>query len=140
LALGVHSADLLARERSSPTPGALSLALRPVTNIWEAGDRIGIEIELAGCHPEDVSLVVVQDRVTVRFARRPDHAGEPRRVHLAERFLGPLSRTFTLPSPVRADTAVLVFQHGLLTALFDKALEGTQPRTTLCPRRLQNPN
>jgi HSP20 family protein len=96
-------------------------------DIYSTGDALVLEAALPGIRPEDVDIQVLGDTLTLTATSATERAGDKGGYHLREVRRGRFSRTVTLPSGLRTDSAVASFEHGLLTLSFPKA-EQARPR------------
>lgn len=99
----------------------------PPLNVWEEGDRLHVEAELAGMELDNLEIYVSEgDQLTVKGERKP-FAVDKGVWHRQERGFGPFSRTVTLPVPVDADKVEAVFEDGVLRVTLPRS-EAARPR------------
>lgn len=96
----------------------------PPMNVWEDDRNYYIEAELPGFSMEDLNVMVLEDEVTIKGERKL----APREgvTYLRrERQAGSFSRTWTLPTAVKADEVEATLSNGVLLVTLpkiDKAL------------------
>jgi HSP20 family protein len=88
-----------------------------------ANDAVIVTAELPGAKPEDVTLSITGQTLTLRGARKPVHGGKPVAYHRQERSLGEFARSIELPDKVEGDKATADFEQGILTVRIPKAPE-----------------
>lgn len=97
--------------RSSSTGNAARW--RPAADILESDEAFEIDLELPGFHREDIE-VTVEDGVLTVSGHREVASQEGQSWHLRERASGRFSRSFSLPSSVRAEDVTARFEDGVL--------------------------
>ena len=100
----------------------------PAVDVEETSDAFVFTCELPGLTKEDVGITLENNVLTIRGERRFDDTQENRNYHRVERAYGAFSRSFTLPSNVKADAVEAAFKEGLLTVTVPK-LEEAKPRS-----------
>lgn len=104
-----------------------SPAAYPPINLWEDGDHVYAEAELAGTEESDLEIYVAGgNQLTLRYGRKPWMPGEGV-WHRQERGFGTFSRTVTLPMDVEADRIEARLHSGVLTITMPKT-ETARPR------------
>jgi HSP20 family protein len=100
----------------------------PATDIFTRGPDLGIRIELAGVHPEDVSITFSQGTLIVSGERNTALAtdGEDS-FYIRERFYGAFRRAITLPAPTREDQISAEFENGLVELMIAGAAAAAEP-------------
>lgn len=94
-------------------PAATVLA--PRINVSENEREITVSAELPGMSPEDVSVVVADDMLTIRAEREEERESDRHNYHLVERRFGVFQRSLRLPfrvDPKQVDARV---DNGVLT-------------------------
>ncbi len=94
----------------------------PAIDMTETADHIEVKAEVAGMKPEDIDITVEGDLLTIRGEMREERTegeeeGEP---IYRERRYGVFSRSFTLPTPVKAEEAEAGYENGVLTLTLPK--------------------
>lgn len=102
-------------------------AWMPPVDIYETADAYILEADLPGMKKEDIAVQVLQDRVSIKGARkRPQREGETgyRRYERAE---GQFERNFRINGGVDAEKVEAKFENGVLTVTLPKP-ETAKPR------------
>lgn len=104
------------------TDGELAL------DVSETDDHIIIEAPIAGVKPEDVSLSVSGDMITIRGTRKNCNEMQDRSYIHRECHWGSFSRSLILPCHVDVTASQALFQNGVLTITLQKTIKtGTIP-------------
>jgi HSP20 family protein len=96
-------------------------------DIRASGDEVVVEAALPGVKPDDVQISVLGDTLTISASHRDEQSGDDEGYTYREIRRGSFSRTVTLPSNLRTDSATASFDNGLLTLRIPKA-EEARPR------------
>lgn len=83
----------------------------PTLDVHEAENEYVALVDLPGVKPEDVSIELEQQVLTVSGTRVPFSAGETK---YTERPYGSFVRTFTLPKGVESDKIAAEYENGVL--------------------------
>jgi HSP20 family protein len=97
--------------------------------IYQTDDRIMVAAPLPGLEPENISVTVVGDRITIRGEERGPGQHE-RNLLAAEWTVGPYYREVTLPQPVNGALGNATYGNGVLVLALPK-LADEQPRTSV---------
>lgn len=89
-------------------------------DIFETDKAIFVKTAIAGVKPEDLSLSLTHDVLTIRGRRSDEHTGEHRTFLAQECHWGPFSRTVILPAEVKTDKAEAIFKNGILVIKLPK--------------------
>jgi HSP20 family protein len=92
----------------------------PTLDVHEAENEYVVLVDLPGVKPEDVSIELEQQVLTVSGTRVPFSTGDPK---YTERPYGSFVRTFTLPKGVESDKIVADYQDGVLRVHVPKPAE-----------------
>lgn len=107
-------------------PSAMNAIVVPV-DVIDNGPEIVIRASLPGVRPEDVSITVLGDTLTIK-AQIPDDEELKGATYLRhERKATAFVRSLTLPVPVESERAEARFKHGVLTLLLPKS-ESVRPK------------
>lgn len=99
----------------------------PALNLYDAGERYIVTVQLPGMTPEDVDLSITGETLTLRGDRkRPDGVADES-YRRQERPFGRWARTVTLPERVEPAQVSAGFSQGVLTVTVPKA-ESARPR------------
>lgn len=118
--------NLLA-ESLTRNDGETSQNLVPACDIAESPDAFDLHVSLPGIKPEDVSVTVHGNMVTIAGESKSDETKEEGNWVLRERRQGKYSRTMTLGCALDADKAVAKTENGVLVLHLPKA-EKERPR------------
>ncbi|HUK98040.1 MAG TPA: Hsp20/alpha crystallin family protein [Gaiellaceae bacterium] len=91
----------------------------PALDIRETEEEYWLLFDLPGVKPEDVSIEVRDQTLTVSGTRVP--ATEPGRPQQLERPFGSFVRSLTIPKGVERDLITAEYAHGVLTMKVPKA-------------------
>jgi HSP20 family protein len=100
----------------------------PSIDMYQTDDEIVVKGSLPGVKPDDVSLTITGDALTIRGEVKEQQAKDETSYHLPERRFGSFSRTLPLPTVVVTDKAKADFENGILTLTLPKA-EELKPKT-----------
>ena len=100
-----------------------SLAL----DVYATGDAVVVEAALPGVKPDDVSISVLGDSLTISGSTSDEQNRSENGYAYREIRRGSFSRTLTLPTGLKTDAATANFENGLLRLSFPKA-EESKPR------------
>ena len=90
-------------------------------DIFENDQALFVKTAIAGVKPEDLSLALSQDLLTIRGQRTDEHQTEGHNYLTRECHWGVFSRSIILPSNVQTDKAEAVFRAGILLIKLPKA-------------------
>lgn len=103
-------------------PWEQRVAAFPALNVWEDGDNIHAEAELPGVLPDDLTVSVSGNQLTLKGARKPcDEQGVA--YHRRERANLEFSRTVTLACEIDHDKVEAHMRDGVLTLALPKSTE-----------------
>jgi HSP20 family protein len=92
----------------------------PALNVWEEGETLVVEAELAGMQPSDIEILVTGgDQLTLKGERKPLDL-ESAKLHRQERGFGKFERTLQLPYIVDAEKVEARFENGVLRIQLSK--------------------
>lgn len=92
----------------------------PTLDVHETEAEYVVLVDLPGVKPEDVSIELEQQVLTVSGARAPFSTGETK---YSERPYGSFVRSFTLPKGIESDKIVADYQEGVLQVHVPKPAE-----------------
>ncbi|MEK7478020.1 MAG: Hsp20/alpha crystallin family protein [Patescibacteria group bacterium] len=89
-------------------------------DVYQTPGEIIIQAMVAGVKPEDLSITINREMITVKGTReRPAEAREEDYIH-QELYWGAFSRTVILPCEVETEESEAIERHGLLTLRLPK--------------------
>jgi len=99
----------------------LSAPSYPAINIWMNDDGQLITAEMPGVHPDDISIDVIADALSISGERKPDEVANDANYHRQERGYGSFSRTIQLPFMVDPNKVEANFKNGVLMISLPRA-------------------
>ncbi|HEY7024860.1 MAG TPA: Hsp20/alpha crystallin family protein [Candidatus Limnocylindrales bacterium] len=108
-------------------------------DIKSTGDEIVVEAALPGIKPEDVDVSVLGDTLTISASHRDESSRDEEGYSYREIRRGSFSRTITLPSGVKTDSAMANFENGMLTLRLPKAEEAKPRQIRISPTTEHQP-
>jgi HSP20 family protein len=102
----------------------------PPADVVETESEIRVMVELPGLRPEDVSVDLENNVLTIRGEKTEERTeGDERNTwHLAERRYGSFTRSFVLPRDVEQDQIQANFENGVLTVSIPKSEKARRRR------------
>lgn len=89
-------------------------------DVAQTEDKLVIVATIAGARPEDVSITINNDLLTIRGRREAEIDLQKEDYFYRECYWGNFSRTIVLPVDVLTDDAEAVFRNGVLTVIIPK--------------------
>lgn len=89
-------------------------------DVFQDEDYIYIQAFVAGVKPEDLSLTIGRDVVTIKGKRENSHEEDEENYFAKELYWGKFGRTILLPKEVEPDESEATEKHGLLTIKLTK--------------------
>ena len=96
-------------------------------DLYETDESVVAELAIPGFKPEDITIDVVDDILTVSGESKQEEAADKRQYHWRQLRRGAFSQSLSLPSEVDADKAQAKFDNGMLTVTLPKA-EAAKPK------------
>ncbi|HEX9068377.1 MAG TPA: Hsp20/alpha crystallin family protein [Ktedonobacterales bacterium] len=90
-------------------------------DIRETDKMYVIEAAMPGFKPEDITITVSGDLVTLSGAKKEEKSSKEGAYVRRERSAGEITRTFRLPEPFNPDKVTATYEHGILTLELPKA-------------------
>jgi HSP20 family protein len=107
----------------------------PPADIHETEDDVVIELDVPGCHFENLSVEAVDGQLVITGERQP--TDEVSRRYRVERWSGRFVRSFTLQPNVRTDDIRAEYTDGVLTVRLRKPEEVKPKRISISRERKQ---
>jgi HSP20 family protein len=101
----------------------------PPADVYETASDVVIELDLPGCHQENLSVEAVDGQLVIAGEREAAH--DVTRRYRVERWAGRFVRSFALPQNVRADSIRADYSDGVLTVRLPKPEENKPRRITI---------
>lgn len=95
----------------------------PAMDVYEEHDNVVVEATLAGIKPEDVSINVHDDVLTIEGKRATSSEVDEKNYYRKEVRSGSFHRAVVLPTSVQADKAEANFENGLLKIVLPKEMQ-----------------
>jgi HSP20 family protein len=92
----------------------------PSVDIYETGDEIVVDVELAEIDVDDLVVDVERGVLTIKGERSLSKETKAGQYHLVERSYGPFSRSFALPESVDPGGVKGNYKNGILTLKLPK--------------------
>jgi len=83
-------------------------------DLYQTEDEIIVQAMIAGVHPDNLSINITRDSITIRGRREENQSINRENYHLKELYWGTFSRTISLPEEVNLEEAEALEKHGLL--------------------------
>ena len=109
--------------------GGRGLAL----DMYSTPDSFVVEAALPGVKPEDVSVTVLGDILTISSNTAGEQTREDEGYSYREIRRGSYTRTVTLPNALKTDAATATFENGLLRLSIPKAEEAKPHQIQITP-------
>lgn len=90
-------------------------------DVYQTPDEIVIKSTIAGVSPEDISVTIDNDMVTVRGERKSQQEVKKDDYYYQECYWGSFSRSVILPVDVETDKIEAELKNGILTVTLPKA-------------------
>lgn len=88
----------------------------PATDIWDAGDEVGLRLELPGIEKDDIDVSVEDGVLTVSGEKRdPGKSEGERSYRRVESSFGAFARKFVLPENLDPSKVEASYANGVLT-------------------------
>jgi HSP20 family protein len=98
------------------------------TDIIENTDDYVVKASLPGVKPEDIDITFDNNVLTIKGEIKTEDEIDEARYHLRERRFGSFTRSFSLPTNIKADAIQASFNDGVLTMTLPKAEEAKPKR------------
>jgi HSP20 family protein len=99
----------------------------PPVDAYQTEDEVVVKVVLPGARPEDISISVTGDVLTIKGEINEESQHERGEYLLRERRFGNFTRALALPTAVVSDKADASYKDGILTLTLPKADE-VKPR------------
>ncbi len=95
----------------------------PATDIYETKDDVVVSLELPGMKRDDIKVSVQDNILTIRGEKHQEKEDKDTNYHRLERNYGFFTRSFSLPTMVKADKIKAAYENGILRVELPKAEE-----------------
>jgi len=100
---------------------------KPMLDVSESTDAYNVKIDLAGVKPEEVSIEVNDDVLTISGERKEEKVSDDQGTHVQEISYGKFTRSVRLPLPIDPDNVKAKYDAGLLKITLPKS-EKSKPK------------
>lgn len=100
----------------------------PAVDMYEDKDNIIVETQLAGINPDDVSISIENDTLSIKGESEKKSEVDEKNYYRKEIRRGSFYRSISLPTKVNGDDAKAVAEEGVLKITIPKAAE-VKPKT-----------
>jgi HSP20 family protein len=108
----------------------------PAVDIYEDDDSITMKAELPGINPDDVSIDVENQVLTISGERKLEHEDKREGYRRVEQSYGSFSRSFALPESAQTDKVEAEIDNGILKLRIPKQPE-VQPKRIQVKKRAE---
>lgn len=115
------------------TPASLEEKIAPApveevgelpVDMYETGNEIVIQALIAGVLPENLSISITRDMVSIYGKREENKSITPDQYHVKELYWGAFARKVELPAEIEIDTSEAIERHGMLLIRLPKTDKG----------------
>jgi HSP20 family molecular chaperone IbpA len=96
-------------------------------DVYVSDQAVIVRTALAGVSPDDISIQLMNDLLTIRGVRREEDQILDGQLVVQECHWGSFSRSVVLPVPVRSDGANATLHNGILKIVIDRANTSAVP-------------
>ena len=89
-------------------------------DVYQTPDDIVIKSTVAGVKPEDISVSIADDTITIRGERKKEEKVEKENYYYQECYWGKFSRSIALPQAIDANKIKANIKDGILTITLPK--------------------
>lgn len=97
--------------------------LTPSVDIYEEDGDVVLKAEMPGIRKEDIEVNITDHTVTISAEKKKEEKIEDKNFYRQERFYGAVTRSFEIPSDVKADQVKAKFKDGVLEVRLPKTEE-----------------
>ena len=119
--------DNVLREPSQGGVGRATV-VAPRMDVSEDDKEIKITAEMPGATPDNISVTVDDDVLTLRGEREQERETSRKNYHMVERTVGVFQRSLRLPTPVDPEKVQARLDNGVLTITIPKNAEAQRSR------------
>jgi HSP20 family protein len=95
----------------------------PIVDVSEDKDNVIVKAEMPGMKKEDVKISIQDNVLTLKGEKKQEKEEKDANYHRIERSYGSFSRSFTLPTSVKADKVKASYKDGVLNITLPKTEE-----------------
>ncbi|MEW5746695.1 MAG: Hsp20/alpha crystallin family protein [Nitrospirota bacterium] len=98
----------------------------PSVDIYEEDGDVVMKAELPGLKKDDISVDITDHTITISGEKKEEEKIEEKNFYRHERFYGSFTRSFDIPTEVKADEVKAKFHDGVLEVRLPKTEEAKQ--------------
>jgi len=95
----------------------------PATDVSETRGDVVVSVELPGMKKDEIKITVQDNILTIQGEKKQEKEEKDSNYHRLERAYGFFSRSFTLPTTIKADQIKASYEQGVLKVSLPKAEE-----------------
>jgi len=95
----------------------------PAVDVYEDEHKITLKLEIPGVNQEDVDVLLENNTLTIRGARKFEKEEKEENFHRIERRYGSFARSFALPNTVDTENVHASYDNGVLKIELSKRAE-----------------
>ena len=95
-------------------------------DVYQTPGEIIVQTMVAGVRPEDLSINITRDMITIRGKREENRTISEENYFTKELYWGSFSRTILLPQEIDPESTEAIEKHGLLIIKLPKLDKGRQ--------------
>ena len=118
--LQVQQPSMVEQKREEPQEVVGELPI----DMYENANEIIIQTLIAGVLPENLSISITRDNVSIYGKREENKSITPDQYHIKELYWGAFARKVDLPTEVEIDAAEAIERHGMLLVKLPKTDKG----------------
>jgi HSP20 family protein len=100
-------------------------------DIYEEGKNIVLKAELPGISKDELDIDITEDVITVSGEKKKEEKIEKKDYFRLERNYGSFSRSFRLPTGIKADAAKATFKDGVLKIVAPRKESGKKVKISI---------
>jgi HSP20 family protein len=100
-------------------------------DVFQTDDELIIQAPIAGMKVEDIDVIIEEEIITIKGARKNPFAGKPTGHFIEECFWGPFSRKIILPLDVDGARADASMKEGVLTIRIPKIVRDKKRKVSI---------
>ena len=97
-------------------------------DLYQTPSEIIIQTMIAGVHPDNLSINITRDSITIRGKREENQSISKENYFIEELYWGTFSRTISLPEEVNPEESEAIEKHGLLIVRMPKVDKARQTK------------
>ena len=123
-----ESRNLLLKDEPGATTQGQAAPVEEVgelpVDVYETGNEVIIQTLIAGVLPDNLSISITRDSVSIKGRREENKSIPPDQYLIKELYWGSFARSVTLPAEVEIDASEAIERHGMLMIKLPKTDRG----------------